>query len=216
METKEILAQRLVQLREARGVSQQTLADALEITRQSLSLYEKAERTINAELLAKVARYFSVTSDYLLGLSDAQSVDPDVQTAQKVTGLSDSSVRLLMDDENNKEAVELLLQSPAFAELALWLTSLQFYNKLPLPRVERSILQRLEIENGNYMLDGKTLTNEELKELEHSPTYLAEIRKQKLLDRITIDKYYAELAFRRILERFKANEEEGADHGKHQ
>ena len=42
-------SKRLIQLREQRGITQQELADKLKITRQSLSLYEKAERTINIE-----------------------------------------------------------------------------------------------------------------------------------------------------------------------
>ena len=35
-------SKRLIQLREQRGITQQELADKLKITRQSLSLYEKA------------------------------------------------------------------------------------------------------------------------------------------------------------------------------
>lgn len=75
MEYREKFAQRLVYLREQKGISQQELADNLNITRQSLSLYEKAERTINIELLAKIADFFNVSTDYLMGRTDTATMN---------------------------------------------------------------------------------------------------------------------------------------------
>ena len=92
MEYKEQFSKRLVQLREKRGITQQELADKLEITRQSLSLYEKAERTINIELLAKIADFFNVSTDYLMGRTDVSSMNKDIQVACDVTGLSEDLV----------------------------------------------------------------------------------------------------------------------------
>ena len=86
-------AKRLVELREKKGLSQQQLADKLKITRQSLSLYEKAERTINIELLGKIADVFNVSADYLLGFSDVQSVDANTQAISKSTGLSEKALQ---------------------------------------------------------------------------------------------------------------------------
>lgn len=60
----------LSELREQKGITQQQLANAIGITQQTLSRYEKAERTINIELLTKIAVFFNVPTDYLLGLSD--------------------------------------------------------------------------------------------------------------------------------------------------
>lgn len=95
MESKEIFSQRLVQLREDRGITQQTLADDLKITRQSLSLYEKAERTINIDLLVKIANYFNVSADYLLGLNENATTDTDLKAVCDYTGLNEKSVHLL-------------------------------------------------------------------------------------------------------------------------
>ena len=105
MENKEIFAQRLVELREKRNITQQTLADDLKITRQSLSLYEKAERTVNIDLLVKIAKYFDVSADYLLGFSNASTTDTDIQFVCNYTGLSEFAVRdimqMLSDEEKN-------------------------------------------------------------------------------------------------------------------
>ncbi len=92
MSSVEIFAKRLIKLREERGISQQELADVLGITRQSLSLYEKSERTINIELLGKIATHLKVTTDYLLGLTNTQTIDADERAVCDYTGLSDASL----------------------------------------------------------------------------------------------------------------------------
>lgn len=95
MDTTSIFAKRLSKLREEKGISQQVLADALGVTRQSLSVYEKAERTINTELLVRIANYFKVSADYLLGLSDVATLDADIQVVGKYTGLSETAIGVI-------------------------------------------------------------------------------------------------------------------------
>ena len=63
---------RIRQLREKRGLTQETLAIELEITQQQLSKYERNIASIKVESLKKVAAYFNVTTDYLLGTSDVK------------------------------------------------------------------------------------------------------------------------------------------------
>lgn len=100
MDIKEVFAQRLIQLREDNNITQQALADDLEITRQSLSLYEKADRTINIDLLYKIAKYFDVSADYLLGLTDNKTLDITVKAICEYTGLSEEAVESLADFTN--------------------------------------------------------------------------------------------------------------------
>lgn len=97
MDIKEVFAQRLIQLREDNNITQQTLADDLEITRQSLSLYEKADRTINIDLLYKIAKYFDVSADYLLGLTNNKTLDITVKAICEYTGLNDEAIESLAD-----------------------------------------------------------------------------------------------------------------------
>ena len=63
---------RIRQLREKRGLTQEALATELEITQQQLSKYEMNIASIKVESLKKVAAYFNVTTDYLLGTSDVK------------------------------------------------------------------------------------------------------------------------------------------------
>ena len=100
MDIKEAFAQRLIELREDKNVTQHVLADDLGITRQSLSLYEKADRAINIELLYKIAKYFNVSTDYLLGLDENPTTNPDIKIACKCTGLSEDAIKKLNDIDN--------------------------------------------------------------------------------------------------------------------
>lgn len=58
--------------REKRGLIQAILATELGITQQTLSKYEKDVNIIKIDVLKRLAEYFNVTTDYLLGLSDVK------------------------------------------------------------------------------------------------------------------------------------------------
>ena len=63
---------RIKQLREKRGLIQEILAAELGITQQMLSKYERDVTLIKVDILKKIATYFNVTTDYLLGVSDVK------------------------------------------------------------------------------------------------------------------------------------------------
>lgn len=62
--------QRLSQLRHEKRLKQQELAAQLYISKSSISTYERGAREPTYELLVKFARFFNVTTDYLLGISN--------------------------------------------------------------------------------------------------------------------------------------------------
>lgn len=61
---------RLISLREERNLSQVEVARALGITRSAFSMYELRQREPDMETVRKLANYFNVTTDYLLGRTD--------------------------------------------------------------------------------------------------------------------------------------------------
>lgn len=63
---------RIKKLREKRGLIQAILAAELGITQQMLSKYERDTSTIKVDVLKELTKYFNVTTDYLLGLSDVK------------------------------------------------------------------------------------------------------------------------------------------------
>ena len=66
----EILASRMRELRKKQNLSQETTAKALGVAWLSYQRYESGERDPRAPFVADFARYFNVSTDYLLGLSD--------------------------------------------------------------------------------------------------------------------------------------------------
>lgn len=111
MDYMEKVSKRIVSLREEKGETQQELADAIGITRQSLSRYEIAARTINIEVLGALAQHFGVSADYLLGLSDVRSTEQDMQAACEMTGLSEETITKLKADTPAAWAVDVLMCS---------------------------------------------------------------------------------------------------------
>lgn len=63
---------RIKELRENRRLIQAIFASELNITQQSLSKYERDITTIKIDILKEIAKYFNVTTDYLLGVSDVK------------------------------------------------------------------------------------------------------------------------------------------------
>lgn len=96
----EALGRSLALLRQEKGLSQRSAAKDLGISQALLSHYEKGAREPGLAFVAKAARYYNVSSDFLLGLSlsrdgttilDGASL-PDV-SAQKGNQLSGGMAR---------------------------------------------------------------------------------------------------------------------------
>ena len=65
-----IFAQRLRELRNEKDMSQKQIADVLRIRQQSYARYEMDTSEPCYDMLVEIAKYFGVSTDYLLGISD--------------------------------------------------------------------------------------------------------------------------------------------------
>ena len=61
---------RLKELREARKASQQSLSFVCNVSQTMISKYELGQAEPDIQTLILIAKYFSVTVDYLIGISD--------------------------------------------------------------------------------------------------------------------------------------------------
>ncbi len=66
---------KLKQLRGDLGISQSTLAQEIGVTRAAVNAWELGKGYPNTYCLVQLARYFNVSADYLLGLTQTCSVD---------------------------------------------------------------------------------------------------------------------------------------------
>lgn len=90
-------ATRLKRLMEEKNVTQKALAEYLKITRQAVAQYLAGNTKPNADTISLIARFFSVSADYLLGISPLQTQDVPTQEICKQLGLSEESIEILRD-----------------------------------------------------------------------------------------------------------------------
>lgn len=89
-------------LRKDKKLSQQELATRLNISKSSLAMYETNKRQPNFDLVNRIADYFDVTADYLLGRVD----QPDSYIS---IAFEDGGEEPLSEDE--KEHLEEMLKN---------------------------------------------------------------------------------------------------------
>ncbi len=79
------LGEKLQTLRRSRGLSQEQLAEILEVSRQAVSKWENGDSTPDLDRLRAICTYFGVTTDYLIweepedaprGAEEARSREP--------------------------------------------------------------------------------------------------------------------------------------------
>lgn len=93
-----MLNERIREIRMAKKMSQVELANILGVTKQSVSNWENDNIQPSIEMLIKLAKALSVSSDYLLGIDERRYLD--------ITGLSESEaqhIQFLIDDIKNRK-----------------------------------------------------------------------------------------------------------------
>ena len=90
-----------------------------------LSKYERDITLIKVDILKKIAEYFNVSTDYLLGLSNVKSTDTELKGVCEYTGLTEKAVAVLKNlnsaavgsgidsdvDNNGRQAKGLIISS---------------------------------------------------------------------------------------------------------
>ena len=103
-----MIGERLKQLRIKNGLKQQELADMFGLSSGTISFYESEQRKPDIDFIVAIAKYFDVSTDYLLGLTNA--IDKEIIDISKVTGLNDFSLTILEQSlkETDNAAAEVI------------------------------------------------------------------------------------------------------------
>ena len=91
-----VIATRISNLRVSHGESQQALADSLGVKRETVKFWESASRQIKGDDIAKIARHYNVSSDYIMGLTEVMTPDKNEKALYDMTGLSEKAVHSLL------------------------------------------------------------------------------------------------------------------------
>lgn len=68
------------------------MAEYLNCSPQAINQYKQGTAVPQVEKLIKIARYFNVSTDYLLGLSNVKSTDTELKGVCEYTGLSEETI----------------------------------------------------------------------------------------------------------------------------
>lgn len=83
-----------------RDVSKMT--ECLNCSPQAINQYKQGTAVPQVEKLIKIAEYFNVSTDYLLGLSDVKTTDTELKGVCEYTNLSETAVKLLHSGTKNR------------------------------------------------------------------------------------------------------------------
>lgn len=96
-----IFATRLREAMKSRGENQTTLSKkvsaqlGVDVHRQSISQYMNGQSKPDTERLTAICKILDCSADYLLGLSEVQSINPKIRSIAKYTGLTESALKYL-------------------------------------------------------------------------------------------------------------------------
>lgn len=97
----EQFSERLTKLRKERGYSQKKVASDLDISQALLSHYEKGIRECGLNFVVKCSKYYGVTTDYLLGITESRFADtvPNSNTDESLVGknILSNATKVLVD-----------------------------------------------------------------------------------------------------------------------
>ncbi|WP_241243639.1 helix-turn-helix domain-containing protein [Caldicellulosiruptor changbaiensis] len=104
-----MFGKRLKELREEKGLTQAELAKELGISVQNLSYYENG-REPKYELLIKIADYFGVTVDYLIGRSEYRTVEEQFSKRTKFERFVVENLPYVISDEKIEKKVATFIE----------------------------------------------------------------------------------------------------------
>jgi transcriptional regulator with XRE-family HTH domain len=89
-----MLGDKIKELRKASRLTQQELADAIEVSRSAIGMLEKNLQGVGNETLKKLAEFFNVTLDYLLADNEEGIKVENVQISKK----AEKDIKKALDD----------------------------------------------------------------------------------------------------------------------
>ncbi len=97
---------RIKKLRREKGVSQTELAEYLALKQQTISAYENGTNEPDLKALDKMARYFDVSIDYIVGRSDVR--DPADKIAEAIADERD--LKQFWEEARKRRELKLLFK----------------------------------------------------------------------------------------------------------
>lgn len=147
-----MINQRLKQLRTENHLTQAQLAEILGIAKTTLAAYEQGKSEPNIVLLIRMANYFCVTVDYLIGKTNCSN--SDYQPIADSLGIDEKTIETLLllsattYKYSNLDYLEAIIQHPQFPALLNQINSYiandaQGWHDVPVPDSNGNIVNTI-------------------------------------------------------------------------
>ncbi len=132
-----MIGSRLKSLRDENNKLQSEVADDLKINRVTYNRYEREERSPDLETLTKIASYFDVSTDYLLGVStEKKSFLPHPSPVEM-----QAKVPLMLREESTYFADEIIKEAETMDLSPEEHEALEIYKKMPPDEQQKELLE---------------------------------------------------------------------------
>lgn len=102
---------RIRELRKSQNMSQEALAEVIHTTQQAVSRMENHAYDIPSESLIEMSKYFNVTTDYILGISDTKrDYNGQYRMNQEMDKCYDIVQRYQRLSETNQKTLRCILE----------------------------------------------------------------------------------------------------------
>ena len=100
-------SEKLLTLRKAKDLTQEQLAEKLDVSRQSVSKWESGQATPELEKIVEISAIFDVTTDYLLKSSEIDDLSVKTEMLEKQQQM------MLLREQKNQRTFECVMYSVA-------------------------------------------------------------------------------------------------------
>lgn len=122
-----MIGQRLKQLRSEKNLTQAKLASILGVAKTTLAAYEQEKSEPSIDTLKKLADYFNVSVDYLIGYKNC--IHEEYQPVSDLLGIDEKTIEILQKlssitfKYSPLDYLEAIIQHPQFSNLMLQIKS---------------------------------------------------------------------------------------------
>lgn len=122
------------------------LKERLGCSLQAINQYKQGTAFPKTENLIKIADYYGISVDYLLGRTDIPNLDTNMQAVHGFTGLSAETISRIVElrDNGKAELIDKLISNPNFSMLIKRLAELQ-------AMTHESVRQIYDADSTEYM-----------------------------------------------------------------
>lgn len=150
-----MFSERLKKLRNEKRLSQKELAKELNMSQQTIAKWENNQSTPNPEMIVKIANFFDVSTDYLLGRTNE-----DIPTNKNFS--HNHLQELIKNKSSSLEEIAELLHTNKY-EIAMYLSGIKFPTEKDLQILSKYFKQPVELiteDLNSIKSDKKKLTKQ--------------------------------------------------------